>query len=317
MHNRLLVAAGAAALLAWAAPASAQRQVNTRQPASGSGTMEIHTHGGSLRVIGWNRNEIQVTGTLSRDGDRLQMEDGDVMVVGSRGRAGPSTLEVRVPAGKSVDVQTNGGMLSISGVDGNIEAVNAGGPVTVEGTPRNVEISTTNGPVTVNATTRDLEVHSMNGAISISGTVRGRLEADAMNGGVTVNAAAERTEINTLNGAVRVTNANGPVDVNTVSGAIQVSGRRISGNYQTVAGAMVLEGGLGGELNVESHSGSVELRVPGGTDADVTITTWNGRFASDFGDGRRDGGERRLRLGSGGPDVSITTFSGPVRITRR
>lgn len=316
-HIRLLTAAGAAVLLGWSAPAQAQRQVNARQATSGSGTMEIHTNGGSLRVIGWNRNEIQVTGTLAREGDRLQLDGGDVMVVGSRGRAGPATLEVRVPTGKSVEVQAGGGAVTVTGVEGNVQADNQNGPVTINGRPRNVEVSTTNGPVTVDCTTRDVSVHSMNGAITILGSAGGHIEADALNGGVTISATSPRMEVNTLNGPVRITSASGQVEVNTVSAPISVAGRRITGSLQTVSGPVVVDGPLSGDLSVDSHSGSVELRLPGSTDADLTVTTWNGRFTSAFGEGRRDGGERRLRIGSGGTDITITTFSGPVRLIRR
>lgn len=316
-HIRLLTAAGAAVLLGWSAPAHAQRQVNARQATSATGTMEIHTNGGSLRVIGWNRSEIQVTGTLARDGDRLQLDGGDVMVVGSRGRAGPATLEVRVPAGKSVEVEASGGAVTVTGVEGNVQADNQNGPVTINGSPRNVEVNTTNGPVTVNCATRDVSVHSMNGAITISGSASGHIEADALNGGVTISAASPRMEVNTLNGPVRISSANGQVEVNTVSAPITVAGRRISGSMQTVSGPVVIDGPLAGDLSIDSHSGSVELRLPGSTGADLTVTTWNGRFTSAFGEGRRDGGERRLRIGSGGADISITTFSGPVRLIRR
>jgi DUF4097 and DUF4098 domain-containing protein YvlB len=318
----MVLGAAAAAALAAGAPAEAQRQVNARQPTTATGTVEINLPSGSLRVIGWNRNEVEVTGTLARSSDRLQIEGGsrgtvEIGVSGSGGRPGQATLEVRVPAGKSVEVQTSSGPLHVSGVTGNVEAMTRGGPLTIEGSPRDVELMSQGGPVTVNATARSISVHSMGGPITIGGAVRGRLEVDAMAGPVTVTASAERLEINALSGAVRATNVNGPVDINSVSGPVYLSGRSLSGSISGVSGNVVVEGSLAGPLSIESHSGDVELKLPGSTSADVDVTSYSGGFRSDFGTGRRDGNERHLRLNGGGTDVTITTFSGNVKLTRR
>jgi DUF4097 and DUF4098 domain-containing protein YvlB len=317
----MMMGAAAAAALAAAHPAEAQRQVNERQATGATGMVEITVPAGAVRVTGWSRNEVQVTGHLSRSTDRVQISGGrgsmEVEVVSGSGRPGNATLTVHVPAGKSVEVQTSGGPVHVTGITGDVEAVNRGGPLTVEGSPRDVELTSTGGPVTVNATARSVSVNSTGGPVTIGGTVRGLAEVNAMSGPVTVTAAAERVEINALSGPVRITNAGGPVEVASVSGPVYLAGRRLSGSIENVSGGVVVEGTLGGGLSVESHSGDVELRLPAGTAADVDVTTYSGGFRSDFGAGRRDGNERHLRLGRGGMELSITTFSGNVKLTRR
>lgn len=311
----------AAAALAVAQPAEAQRQVNERQATGATGTVEITVPAGPVRVTGWSRNEVQVTGNLTRSTDRVRISGGrgtmEIEVVSGGGRAGQAVLHVQVPAGKTVEIQTSAGPLNVAGVTGDVEAVNRGGPVTVEGNPRDVEVTSTGGPVTVNATARSVSVNSTGGPVTIGGTVRGVAEVNAMSGPVTVSATAERVEVNALSGPVRITNAGGPVEVASVSGPVYLAGRRLSGSIENVSGGVVVEGTLVGGLSVESHSGDVELRLPAGTAADVDVTTYSGSFRSDFGTGRRDGNERHLRLGRGGIELSITTFSGNVKLTRR
>src|SRR5688500_11630176 len=106
-HIRIASLAAAAAALLLAGEAGAQRQVDARHSAAANGSVEIEINNGSVRVVGWRRNEVQVTGSLSREGDRLALDGAgrmtEVRIEGRRGQPGSATLEVRVPAGSSVE----------------------------------------------------------------------------------------------------------------------------------------------------------------------------------------------------------------------
>lgn len=320
-HIRTLSLAAAAAALLLAGEAGAQRQVNARRDAAGTGTVEIAINNGSLRVVGWGRNEVQVTGSLSRENDRVVLEGSgrttEVRVEGSRGRAGTATLEVRVPAGSSVTVATGAAPILVAGVNGAVETVSQGGATTIQGNPRTVEATTQAGGITVDAQTDRVTLTSMAGAVRVAGTVRQRAEINAMAGAVEVTGSVGEAEISALNGAVRVANVTGGrIEITSVSGTVNVTGTRLRGNVESVSGRVVVSGSLGGALNVESHAGSVELRLPGNTGAEVQVTSWSGELDSDWRL-RREGREWHGTIGRGGPNVSITTFSGAVKLTRR
>lgn len=316
----LSLAATLAALLA-AGEAGAQRQVNERHNASAGGTVAIDISNGSLRVVGWGRNEVQVTGTLQRESDRVVLDgtgrEVAVRVQGSRGRGGMATLEVRVPAGSSVEISTNSAPIIVNGVNGAVEASSQAGSITVQGRPRSVEATAHAGAVTADVETDRATLTAMAGAVRLSGTVRQRAEITAMAGSVEVPAAVNELEISALNGAVRVANVTGGrVEITSVSGSVTVSGSQLRGNVNSVSGSMVVSGTLGGALNVESHAGSVELRLPANTGARVDITSFSGGVQSDWRL-TRDGREWHGTLGRGGPNVNISTFSGSVKLTRR
>ena len=320
-HIRTLSLAVAAAALLAGGSAQAQRQVNARHDAAANGRVEIAGHNGPLRVIGWSRNEVQVTGTLSRDGDRVVVEGSgrtvEVRVEGRRGRAGTANLEVRVPAGSSLEVATTGGGLSVSGVNGTLETAVSGGATSIQGSPRSIEVASQGGGVTIDATTDRVNVAAMGGAVRLAGTVRERAEINAMGGAVDVTGSVGEVEINALSGAVRVSNVtNGRVEITAVSGGVVLNGSRLRGNVQSVSGNVLVTGTLGGSLNLESHSGNVELRLPASTAADVNVTTWSGELDSAWRL-TRDGREWHGSLGRGGPALSITTFSGDVKLSRR
>jgi len=317
-HRTLRLAVAAAVLLA--APAHAQREVNQRRDASPTGRVEIQLHAGTVRVVGWSRGQVQVTGTLAGR-DELQLEgSGRTVEVGvdpAGRRAGPATLEVRVPAGSTVSV-SSGGSVTVSGVTGAVEAESRSGPVTVQGSPRTVEATAHSGPVTVEGRADRVEVTAMSGPVRIAADVRQRVDITAMSGPVDVLGAVGEVEISALSGDVRVANATGRVEVDGVSGNVTVNGSRMRGNVNTVSGNILVSGSLGGAMSMETHGGNVEWRVPSGTSAEVEVATFNGGFRSDFGNGSREShNERRLSIGRGGPAVSISTFSGDVKLSRR
>jgi DUF4097 and DUF4098 domain-containing protein YvlB len=319
-HHRTLGLLAAALLLA--GPAQAQRQVNARQDASPTGTVEIQIANGSLRVTGWSRSEVQVTGNVSgRDEVRLERGGGTVEVrVGNGGRrSSDAHLEVRVPAGSTVEVTVNSAPITINGVTGQVEAISNSGPVTVQGSPRAVEVVAHSGPVTVEGRTDRVDLTVASGPVRVTADVRLRAEIQAMSGTVELLGTVGEAEVNALSGNVRIANVTGRTEVQGVSGNISVNGNRLRGNVSTVSGNVLVSGSVAGAMSMESHGGNVEWRVPSGTNADVEVETFNGSIESPFGNGSRQQqrNQRRFTIGRGGPAVSITTFSGDVKLTRR
>jgi DUF4097 and DUF4098 domain-containing protein YvlB len=320
-HIRIVTLAAMAAALLAGGEAAAQRQVNARLDAASNPTVEISLNTGSVRVVGWGRSEVQVTGSVAREGDRVAVEGGgrrvEVNVQGNRGRGGPANLEVRVPAGASVEVNTTAAPITVTGVNGTVEVTSQAGAVTVQGRPRSIEATAHAGAIIVDAETERVVLTALAGPVRLAGTVRNRAEVTAMAGAVEIPGAVGELEVNALNGAVRVANVTGGrVEINSVSGSVSVAGTRLRGNVESVSGAVTVSGSLGGALNVASHAGSVTLQLPGSTNARVEITSFNGGVSSDWRL-TRDGRDWRGTLGSGGSTLSVTTFSGAVRLNRR
>ena len=323
MTHRTYGLAVAAALLL-AGPAQAQRQVNASHDAASNGMVEIHMNSGSVRVVGWSRNQVQVTGTVSGR-DQVHLDGGgrtvEVRVGSGRGgRGSAATLEVRVPTGSSVEVMAGAAPVTVSGVTGLVETTSQSGPVTIQGNPRSVEVVAHSGPVTVEGRTDRVEITAMSGPVRVTADVRQRVEVEAMSGPVELLGTVGEVEVNALSGNVRIANATGRVEVEAVSGNVIINGTRLRGNVNGVSGNITVSGTLGGPVTLETHSGNVELRLPGGAAAEVEVATFNGGFRSDFSGAREDREsrhERRVSIGRGGPAVSITTFSGDVKLSRR
>ena len=294
------------ALLLAAPAARAQSRIEERRPAAADGLVEIENSAGSIKVIGWSRDEVQVTGTLGARAEELAFVSRprrtriQVEVRGNPHRVS-SDLEIRVPAGSRIQVESFSAAIDIRDVTGRVKAESVSGTITIAGKPDEVD------------------AESVSGAISISGP-------------------AKRVRASGTNASVVVRGASGVINAESVNGTLDVAG----GDFQevrleTVNGALRFDGGLitGAALDAETVNGSIELRLPAALGADFTISSYGGAIDSDFEvrlgpgpirsrrqrdghDGHDEGAkEMRFTTGGGGAKVSITTLNGRIALRKR
>lgn len=103
---------------------------------------------------------------------------------------------------------------------------------------------------------------------------------------------------------VRLTEVSGPVRVKTFSGNVNVQARSWND---------------GDDVNVNTFSGDVTLRLPDSARGDITFDSFSGRFDSDLAVTLSSSSRRNFRgalNGGGNTDLRLKTFSGDVNIRR-
>ena len=108
----------------------------------------------------------------------------------------------------------------------------------------------------------------------------------------------------------------------SVSGDVEVEGVRSEMQLSTVSGDVMLQM-TGYATHANTVSGNVIVDMPSGANAEISFNTVSGRVSSDFpvtlqgrDSDRRARGSFRASIGNGGPDLSINTVSGDVRLKR-
>src|SRR6185436_9120884 len=87
-----------------AAAAGAGERVEQRRPASADALVAIENPAGSIHVVGWDKGEVEVTGTLGSGAEGIDVSGSshhisiDVDTMGNPHGAS-SDLEIRVPKG--------------------------------------------------------------------------------------------------------------------------------------------------------------------------------------------------------------------------
>lgn len=287
----LLMAIALASSAAWAG-----ESVDVTKSASATPTVEVDNLAGSVKIHGWDREEIKVTGVLGDDTDGLDFsgsnDNFDIEVeipdsYGRRHRDLDSDLEIWLPAGSSLAVETVSASIRVSGVNGRLELESVSGEVSVEGAPSSADVETVSGGIELSGSETLAIAESVSGKIELSG-VAGRVEAATVSGSIRVEASdIEQGDFEAVSGSVRFTGALSP----------------------------------GARLSAESHSGSVVLNLPADTSARFQVETFSGSINNGFGGGEAErtsryapGKRLDFTIGSGDAQVRVESFSGSVTL---
>ena len=289
----LLAAAGLLAVTA--APASAQRKVSQRFAAAPDGFVRVQNIAGSIKLIGWDRDSIAVTGTVhDTPSERFEVQRGDGGVkLGlwdtSVERAEPSHIEVRVPARSRVWIRAGSAEVYVDGVTGTLDVHSVGGDIEVRGAPGEVFAESMTGRLTLDVRTSIARAKTVTGAVLIRGVITDAT-ATSVSGNVLIEDAAV-----------------------------------VRGSFESVDGELRFVGQLrrGASLDFVTHDGAVEFLLPADTDAEFGFSTYEGGLRSEFNAPVRtstskiQGSNQSFTLGQGGARVNVRTFRGRVTIRSR
>jgi DUF4097 and DUF4098 domain-containing protein YvlB len=288
-----LCALGALPLACAANDRSVDRKVN----AEPRGEVVISNVSGTVDVRGWDRNEVQVTGQLDEDVERVDVESNGgrtiIKVILPRGsnNGADAMLEIQVPRGSSLDVSAVSADISSKGV---------------LGTQR---LKTVSGEITAEVSGEDSEVRSVSGDITVHG-----------------NGKPTSLRVSSVSGSLDLTNGAGKLDVVTVSGdarvhmgdATEISARTTSGEFELHANlakdARVSVEGVSGDLSLElGKSAGLALEIESFS-GDITGCLASGvERVSKYGPGVR----LNSRTGDGGARVRAKTLSGDIEVCDR
>jgi DUF4097 and DUF4098 domain-containing protein YvlB len=209
------------------------------------------------------------------------------------------SFDVTVPPETRVTARSGSGSQTIAGVRGPVEARSGSGSLRVERVASDVRASAGSGRIEVDESAGSVTARTGSGSIHVD-SLDGSLDAHTGSGSVT----GERM------GRARA-------DVTTASGRISLSGVRGPVRLHAASGNIMVDGEPSDSWDVGTASGSVDLRVPAGAAFNLSARTHSGRIHTDRpltvseGFTRR---ELRGQVGSGGPDIRVSTASGSIRI---
>ncbi|MBA3930056.1 hypothetical protein J2X02_000680 [Pseudoxanthomonas japonensis] len=285
----------ATALLA--SSALAQSAIDETRPLDARGRVDISNIKGRIEVRGWERNEVQVTGTLGKGVERLEIHGSrdqiniEVRYPKNSGwggnKTGPTDLVVMVPVRADVDIESVAADVHVNGVaSGELSISSVSGSVFAAAAPRKAEVETVSGNATLTLNSEDVDVSTVSGSIVLRGRLSGDIEAETVSGRIEVVVNGERVR---------------ELSATTVSGRAEVS--------TALAPA--------GEINMESVSGDLLLRLPRDVSAQVGGESFSGSLKASgvtIEKRRGPGASFSTTYGSGSGRVSLETFSGSAEV---
>lgn len=253
----------------------------------------------SLRIIGWDRDSLVISGSVPKgwvfDGGVASAAMGPprgakfYIESPSQSYVSGATLEVHVPARARVWAKSGSADIEVSGVTGGLDLNIVGGSVTVTTAPRELNI-------------------------------------ESMDGNVRVLAGASWLRVKTATGNIDVRGGSEDAGLSSVSGTVRVDdGRYERGKFETVTGDIVYQGDVGykGSIDLTTHSGRVELRLPPKPNVEMDAATVIGKIENTATSSRplvgREGRGMELGFSSGTGDTRfvVRSFKGNVEVRPR
>jgi DUF4097 and DUF4098 domain-containing protein YvlB len=274
--------------------APGQQEIDERRIVETDVELSIENVSGDVTVRGWDEPAVHVTGTLGRGAERLEI-DGDeddlsIRVVTPKGRnrrVGPTTLEVRAPHGCELRVKAVSSDITVREIAGDQELRTVSGDILVRDAEGSLELETVSGDVEIEGNARDIEAKTVSGDIT-----------------------AERFQ--------------NSAEFEAVSGDIYVKGENIEKlEASLLSGDVEFIGSLrkSGEIEIECHSGNVNITIPADIQAEFNCETFSGDIKNAFGveaeRKSKHGPGRTLRYVQGEHDdaeITLKTFSGNINI---
>ena len=237
-----------------------------------------------------------------RDRDRDQDRD--------RGPRETETVDrtLSLAPGGTVRLKTFSGRVNITGSGGNQVVVKAVRRASRERLDDiKLEITQTGNVVEIDANHRVVERRNDNVVetdFDIQVPSQVKLDLRTFSAPVTVTNVAGDLSVDGFSSEVRLTEVSGPLRVKTFSGGVNVQSRSWND---------------GDNVDVNTFSGDVTLRLPDSARGDVTFDTFSGHFNSDLPVTLTSSSRRNFRgalNGGGNTDLRLKTFSGDVNIKR-
>jgi DUF4097 and DUF4098 domain-containing protein YvlB len=264
------------------------QQIDSTVPVERGQRLEVNAFAGEVAVTVWNRDAVRVQAD-ARGSTEVEIDRSATTVsIRTSGRRGPpSDVDLRITAPAWMPLDLSG--------------VNTG--ITVAGTRAAISVETVQGDVSAKGGEGLVSLRSVQGSVSLTGA-KGRLEVHSVNADVEVSASAGEVTAETVNGDVTLDGVEATsVTATSLNGDVGYNGPiRSNGRYA-----------------LSTHNGDVTMTVAEGTSASVSVSTFNGEFASAFPvtlTETRKGKRFSFTIGGGSAQVTLESFQGTIELVR-
>ncbi len=270
---------------------NSMERIEQKFPVNPGGTLTIDADMGSIDIIAWTNNEVEVTlvktlAGFSEDRAREAFEDVEVEIsnqendvrvqVEKKRRFGSNRVSVEmtvnVPESYNLDLKTSGGGVDISDLRGNVNARTSGGHVNIGHiTEGRINAGTSGGNIRLSGGGTETELSTSGGDIEI-GIAQGNVTATTSGGNIEIENAQGSVTATTSGGSIEIGPSEGDVNVRTSGGSIEIGASKGSVRAKTSGGNVKLGPTMGdihartsgGNIDIEEVLGTVDAKTHGG-----------------------------------------------------
>ena len=166
-------------------------------------------------------------------------------------------FDFTVPRRFNLDMETKGGNVTVSNLDGELRASTAGGNIQTGDISGPVRVETAGGDINVGNIGRRLMAKTAGGSIRAN-DIKGDATLETSGGEITAGFIEGAVHAQTSGGDIGLRGATGPVSAQTAGGQIQIGQCGASIHAETAGGSIHLQGAKGGVV-AQTAGGSIDL----------------------------------------------------------
>jgi len=259
-------------------------------------------------------NHVNIVTTTAKEGqpdrsfwDRLLGRGSDPI--------GRVDYSVSVPFDCQVQLCNSSGDILVSDLNNDVYATGTSGAIMIERIRAPLVIEANSSSVTVKEVQGDIDISSTSSSITLE-SITGRTEVRATSGTMVGTYLDGPLKISKTSGAIKLAHLAGDLRVKSTSGGINVI-QKIGGiDIQTHSGDVTIQTEMHSDLGyyVETASGDIIFKAPGGTSGTVNLQSLTGEINTELPVTIRSFSNNKLigDFGSQGPKVSLSTESGDI-----
>ena len=249
-----------------AVPVWAAQRIDERHKVNADVTVKIEdVVSGSLTIIGWNKKEVEITGTIGDDVLKLKVDvDADRV-----------SIRPVMPDGNSrgVDVDLT---IKIPEKASRVSAGAVSASIDVRGVKRRLEVGTVSGPIDVDGDLEEAEIATVSGEINSRGK-RSKLEVASVSGNMPLAGDADDASLAIFSGNIQFTGRPRSLEISSVSGNVRLAvPDDIQADFEISTFSGSITNAFGHKPKKKSFVGGQELEFSTGSKGDIEISLVSG-----------------------------------------
>jgi DUF4097 and DUF4098 domain-containing protein YvlB len=264
---------------------------------------------GDIEIKSWKEDQVKIEALKVSEASSLDKakENAKEVMIEVTKDAGVLRIETKYPerrnfwGGGSINVSVSYKLwipekaaVDVKSVSGDVNLASIGGPAKVDSVSGNVDVLGAAG----------VEVKLVSGDVTLDNIL-----GDAYLKSVSGDVKATRVK-----GSVEIGSVSGDLELKDVSDARTVSAKSVSGNITYIGSILA-----GGNYELKTHSGDIEMRIPANSAFDFEANTFSGVIDSDFPIevvGKLSPKEIHGTVNKGGARIRLASFSGNIDLKK-
>ena len=206
------------AILAVLPVIAARVEIDETRKTTSDGEVSVELLAGTVTIIGWDRDEVHITGTIDDRYEELEIdsERGEVSIEVDiddgehRNINRGADLTIHVPRASEVEIEAISADITIEDVTGEVDIETISGEIQCRGGMEAISVECVSGDIVVETTAelKRVDIEAVSGDIELSGALShgARISVETVNGQVVIRLPSNTSakfDISTFNGSIK------------------------------------------------------------------------------------------------------------------